>query len=338
VEEKMRDKLAIGCIVLAATCRVAAADDLVDKCRFDMPICNEIIASPSSGPDAKAVAYRYRGELRTDAGENRLAIADFSESIRLKMDDASAFAGRGRAKFSDKNLGGSIADYSEAIRLSPRSADFYVQRGHVEIVSKQLDAAIGDLTAAIRLNPSSAQALNTRGAAYASKRDFDSAINDYTAAIALFPFPAIYANRGYAYEAEGRSHEAIDDLQYALLHDPSQVGARDGLKRLGAPADAITSQTGERVREGALLAEKSCSGCHAVGVTGVSPNRKATEFRNYYQQQQIFELRQPITRALRETHDPMQNEHLQNLSDKELDSIVAYINSLSTVKRLGSPG
>jgi len=183
------------------------------------------------------------GELLTDAGENRLAIADFTESIRLKKDDMSAFAGRGRAKFADKNLAGSIADYSEAIRLSPRSADLYVQRGHVYIVNNQLDAAISDLTEAIRLNPSSAQAFNTRGVAYVKKGDFDRAIDDYTAAIALFPFPEIYANRGFAYEAEARSHEAIDDLQYALLHDPSLVGARDGLKRLGVPEEAVTSHT-----------------------------------------------------------------------------------------------
>lgn len=246
----------------------------------------------------------------------------------------SAFAGRGRAKFADKNLTGSIADYSEAIRLSPLTADLYVQRGHVYIVSNQLDAAISDLTEAIRLNPSSAQAFSNRGVAYVKKRDFDRAIDDYTAAIALFPFPELYANRGFIYEVQGRSHEAIDDFQYALLHDPSLIGARDALKRLGASEDAVTSKANERVRQGAALAEKSCSGCHAIGTTGVSPNKNATEFRNYYQKQPLFELRQPITRSIRAQHDLMQT---RNLSDLEIDMIVAYINSLSTAKRLGSP-
>jgi tetratricopeptide (TPR) repeat protein len=330
----MRGKLAIACIVLALTCRVARADDLLNKCRFDMPACDEIIKSPSYGSDDKALAYRYRGELLTDAGENRSAIADFTESIRLKKDDVSAFEGRGRAKFADKDLTGSIADYSEAIRLLPLSADLYVQRGHVYIVSDQLGAAISDLTKAIQLNPSSAQAFNTRGVAYVKTRDFDRAIADYTAALALFPFPVIYANRGYAYEAQGRSHEAIDDLQYALLHDPSLVGAEDALKRLGVPQDVVSRQTDQLIRQGAALAEKSCSGCHAVGTTGISPNKNAAEFRNYYQNQPLFELRQPITRAIREKHDQML---MQNLSDKEIDTIVAYINSLSTAKRLGSP-
>jgi tetratricopeptide (TPR) repeat protein len=342
---KITGTLAIACIVLAVTCQVAMAD-LLDECRqgvtdVNMRACTEVITSPSFGPDEKALAYRYRGEARTNAGENRSAIADFTESIRLKKDDMSAFAGRGRANFADGNLAGSIADYSEAIRLSPGLADLYVQRGHVHIVSNHVDAAISDLTQAIQLNPSSTDALNTRGVAFVKKRDFSRAIDDYTAAIALFPFPIMYANRGFAYEAEGRQDLAIADLQYALMHDPSQVGAMDALKRLGVPPDAVTSQTNQLVRQGAALAEKSCSSCHAVGMTGVSPNKNAVEFRNYYEKQPLFVLRQPITRAIREMHDQMQDEHLKDmkatLSDNQIDMIVAYMNSLSTAKRLGSP-
>jgi len=71
-----------------------------------------------------------------------------------------------------------------------------------------------------------------------------------------------------------------------------------------------------------------------VGTTGVSPDKKAVEFRDYYKKQPLFELRQPITRAIRAQHDLMQ---LQNLFDQEIDMIVAYINSLSTAKRLGTP-
>jgi tetratricopeptide (TPR) repeat protein len=338
-------------MVLAVTCEAAMADVLAE-CRqlgpeVNMGACTEVITSPSFGPDDKAFAYRRRGEARTNAGENRAAVADFTESIRLKKDDMSAFAGRGRANFADGNLAGSIADYSEAIRLSkathlsPDLADLYVQRGHVYVVSKQLDAAISDLTEAIRLNPSSVDALNTRGVAYVKKGDFDRAIDDYTAAIALLPFPVVYANRGFAYEAENRQDLAIADFQYALMHDPAQVGVRDALKRLGVPPDAITSQTNQLISEGAALAEKSCSSCHAVGLSGDSPNKKAVEFRNFYKQQPLFVLRQPITRAIRGMHDQMPDEHVKlmkvTLSDNQIDMIVAYINSLSTANRLGTP-
>lgn len=332
----MRSTIAIACVVLAATCRVAVAD-VAEECRQgDRPevrhrACTEIITSPTFGPDEKALAYRYRGEAHTDAGDVRSAIADFTESIRLKKDNMSAFADRGRANFSDGNLAGSIADYSEAIRLLPASADLYVQRGHVYIVSEKVDAAISDLTEAIRLNPSSAQALSTRGAAYVKKGDYVRAQQDYTAAIALFPFPAIYQDRGFVYETQGMTKDAIADFRYALLHDPSLAGARAALKRLGAPADATTIEADQRVRQGKALAEKSCGNCHAVGANGISPDKNAIEFRNYYRGQQLFELRQPIARAIRGTHEAMKVA----LSDKEIDTIIAYINSLSTKSRLG---
>jgi tetratricopeptide (TPR) repeat protein len=344
----MSGKLAIASFVLALTCQVAVADVVAD-CRQGGPgiilrACTEIITSPSFGTDEKSLAYRYRGEVRTDAGEVKPAIADFTESIQLKKDNLFAFAGRGRAKFADGDLAGSIADYSEAISYLPGpaypsvSSDLHVQRGHVYIVSNQLDNAINDLTDAIRLNPWNVQAFNDRGVAYIKKKDLDRAIDDYTSAIALSPIPQIYANRGSAYEAQSRPDLAIADLQYALMHDPSLVGARDALKRLGARVDAITKETDQRVRLGAVLAEKSCSSCHAVGTTDVSPNKDAVEFRNYYKKQPLFGLRAPITLAIRGTHGPTHFIAMKIvLSDEEINSIIAYINSLSTAKRLGSP-
>jgi tetratricopeptide (TPR) repeat protein len=334
----MRGKLAIGCFLLAVACRVAVAD-VIDECHQGGPevrlrACTEIITSPSFGPDEKALAYRYLGSARTNAGDVRQAIADFTESIALKKDNMSAFAGRGRAKFADGDLAGSIADYSEAIRLLPASDYLYVLRGQVYLASGEVNTAIRDLTEAIRLNPSDPQAFNTRGAAYVKRGDLVRAQEDYTAAIALFPFPMIYQNRGFVYETQGKTKDAIDDFRYALLHDPSLVAARDALKRLGAPVDAITIETDQRVRQGKALAEKICSSCHAVGDNGVSPNKNATEFRNYYRRHPLFTLRQPITRAIRETHNQMPKFMY---SDEEIDAIVAYINSLSTTRRLDLP-
>ena len=81
----MSGKLAIACIALAVTCQVACADDVDVSCLFNIPACDEIITSPSVGPDQKALAYRYRGELRTNAGENRSAIADFQDFAPKRM-------------------------------------------------------------------------------------------------------------------------------------------------------------------------------------------------------------------------------------------------------------
>jgi tetratricopeptide (TPR) repeat protein len=236
----MKQKLSIALLLLAMSLQPAAAD-LIDECRghawpdVQLRACTEIITSPSFGIDARALAYRYRGDARTDAGAFERAIADFSDSIRLRPDNVPAFAGRGRAEFSMRNLDDALGDYSEAIRLSPATANLYIARGHVYLAQGNVDASIRDLTEAIKLDPKSATAFNNRGLALRKKGDLDAAMQDYSTAIAINPIYALaYENRGYLQEARGQRNDAIGDLRQALLLDPSLVGARDALRRLGS--------------------------------------------------------------------------------------------------------
>jgi tetratricopeptide (TPR) repeat protein len=327
----MKSKLAIACFALAMTCRGAVAG-AVDDCNPGSPsaiilrACTEIIQSANFGSDQKAVAYKFRGLVRLSAGAVQPAIADFTEAIRLKP-DAATFAGRGWAKFTDRNLPGSIADYSEAIRLSPTSAGFYVERGHVNIVAGKLDDAIRDLTEALRLDPQNANAFNTRGFAHFKKGDFAQAQGDYDAAIKISPFVAIfYANRGYLREAQQRKQDALADLRHALDLDPSLVEAISALRRLEG-AGATRAESARRVRHGKQVAEKSCGRCHAVGAKDVSRDKNATEFRNMPRRYTNLSLRAPIERAITVTHDAMPPF---NLSSEEIDAVIAYIDSFVT--------
>jgi len=328
----MKQKVTIAVLLLAAFLRPAAAD-LIDECRghpwsdVQLRACTEIIASPGFGLDAKALAYRYRGDARTDAGAFQQAIADFGESIRLRPDNVAALAGRARAEFSIRNFAGALSDYSEAIRLSPAAANLYIARGHVYLSQGNLDASIRDLTEAIRLEPRSASAFNNRGLALRKKGDLEGAMQDYSAAIAINPIYALaYENRGYLQEAQGQRNAAIGDLRQALLLDPSLVGAREALRRLGS-WQSIASESDRRIREGQALAERNCSGCHAIGVQGRSPNGTAPKFRDLSRLYTLLALREPITRGIAAPHDQMPQFVM---SDEHIDMIVAYINSLST--------
>ena len=328
----MKHKVAITILLFAVSVQPAAAD-LIGECRWhswpdvQLRACTEIIMSPGFGLEAKALAYQNRGDARTNAGAFQQAIADFSESIRLRPDSASAFAGRARARFSIKNFAGALDDYNEAIRLSPATVSLYVERGHVYLSQGNLDASIGDLTEAVRLDPKSASAFNNRGLALRKKGDLDGAIQEYSTAIAINPVYALaYQNRGYLQAARGQRNAAIDDLRQALLLDPSLIGARNALKRLGSQP-SITSESERRIREGQGLAERNCSSCHAIGPRGRSVNSKAPEFRNMNRRHTLLALREPITRGIAAPHDEMP-QYL--LSDEQIDTIVAYINSLST--------
>ena len=331
----MLRRIGLACLVVVVTASGAMADPLADcsqgrNADLRLRACSEVISSSAYGSDDKATAYRNRGNARADAGAAAEAVADFSEAIKLRPNDASSFAGRGRAKLTLGDISGAIADYGEALRLTPDSASFLVGRGHARFVEGDLPAAIADFTEAIRLNPNSASAFNRRGLAYRRSSDLARAIDDYTRAITLNPIYALaYNNRGYVYEAQGRKEEAIADFQVALLLDPSLVGARDGLVRLGIPA-AWLAQTQERIQAGKALVEQHCSGCHAVGATGTSPNKKAPEFRNLHARHPNLALREPLSRGIAAPHDEMPKFAL---SGPQIDTIIAYINSLAVTKK-----
>jgi tetratricopeptide (TPR) repeat protein len=333
-EGTMMRRVGLACLVIAAAASGAVADTIADctlgrNSDVRLRACSEIISSPTHGPEDKALAYRNRGNARADAGAASQAVADFNEAIRLRPDDASGYAGRGRARLALGDSAGAVADYGEAVRLKPETASFHVGRGHARFVQGDLPAAIGDFTEAIRLDPKSPSTFNRRGLAHRRAGDLARAIDDYTAAITLNPVYALaYNNRGYVYEAQGRKEDAMADFQAALLLDPSLIGARDGLARLGIPP-ALLAETAMRVERGKALVEKNCSPCHAVGATGASPNRKAPEFRTLHARHPSLALREPLSRGIAAPHDEMPRFAL---SGPEIDTVVAYINSLSAAK------
>jgi tetratricopeptide (TPR) repeat protein len=331
--------IGLALLALAVAASQAMADPHADCSRgrnaeVRLRACSEVIAGSTFSPDEKAVAYRNRGNARADAGAAAEANADFTEAIKLRPNDATSHAGRGRAALTLGDTSGAIADYSEALRRMPDSVSFLVGRGHAHLLKGDLPDAIADFTEAIRLNPKSASAFNRRGLAYRRSGDLARALDDYTNAIALNPAYALaYNNRGYIYEAQGHKEEAISDFQVALLLDPSLVGARDGLVRLGIPAAWVTA-TDERIKAGKELVEQNCSGCHAVGAAEASPNKKAPEFRNLHARHPNLALREPLSRGIAAPHDEMPKFAL---SGPQIDTIIAYINSLSVAKSPALP-
>jgi tetratricopeptide (TPR) repeat protein len=327
-------RIALACFAVAVAAGQAVADPLADcskgrNAEVRLRACSEVIAGSAFSPDDKAAAYRNRGNARADAGAAAEAIADLSEAIQLRPSDAASHAGRGRARLALGDVLGTIADYSEALRLMPDSTSFLVGRGHARFVKEDLPDAIADFTEAIRLDPKSPSTFNRRGLAYRRSGDLARALDDYTKAITLNPAYALaYNNRGYVYEAQGRKEEAIADFQAAILLDPSLVGARDGLVRLGIPA-AWLAPTDERIKAGKALVEQNCSTCHAVGAAGASPNKKAPEFRNLHARHPNLALREPLSRGIAAPHDEMPKFAL---SGPQIDTIIAYINSLSAAK------
>jgi tetratricopeptide (TPR) repeat protein len=333
----MLRQIGLACLVVVAA--TAAVANKIDDCRqgrnseSSVRACSDVIAGAGYSADERALAYQRRGNARVDAGAGAQAVADFNEAIRLRPNEPAAYSDRARAKLSVQDISGAIADYSEALRLAPATASSYVGRGHAHFLKGDTTPAIADFTEALRLSPTSPSILNRRGLAYRRSGDLARAIDDYTAAIKLNPIYALaYNNRGYIYEAQGRKDDALLDFQTALLLDPSLIGARDGLVRLGVPP-TFFAETEQRVQDGKALAERTCSLCHAVGSTGASPNQKAPRFRDLHARHPGLALREPLSRGIAAPHDEMPKFAL---SGPEIDTIVAYINSLSAANA-GAP-
>lgn len=288
--------------------------------------CSKIISAAELAAPIRADAYRARGEAYAERAAHQEAVADFTEAIKLRPQDGQAYYGRASSQLALQRTIAAVADLSEAIKYLGNSPGLFVARGYAQLVKGAPDEAIADFSVAIRLDPKNASALNNRGLAYRKKGDLDNAVKDYTAAIALNPVYALaFNNRGYVYEAKGDKKAAASDFRRALALDPSLIGAKKGLERMGEPG--IASVESEKlIAQGKELAQRNCAWCHAIGKTGTSPNPRAPAWRDLQRHHPIQALRDPLTRGIGRPHDEMPKFQL---SDDEVDTIVAYINSLA---------
>lgn len=324
--------IAAGVLLAAAAATYPAHADVIANCKTarsgDVRIaaCSEIISSKTVDRPVRAEALRRRAAAYAERAANREAEADYTEALRLEPAVASSLTGRANVRLALGDADGAISDLTDAMRIGGNSAGLLMARGYAYLVKENLDAASADFDAVIALQPKNASAYNIRGLAQRKKGNLPAALADYAKAIELNPaFAQAYANRGYLYEAQGDKLAAVADLARALQLDPSLTGAASGLKRLGQPAD-VTTRSEQLIAHGKGLAQKNCAWCHAIGKTGDSPNPRAPRWRDMAGRHPVLALREPLSRGIARPHDEMPRFEL---SDAEVDTIIAYINSLS---------
>jgi tetratricopeptide (TPR) repeat protein len=201
--------------------------------------CSQIIGSGSQGKAQLAEAHLYRGNAHVDRAnvsqaaqlpEFELAIADYSEAIRLNSNHAIAFNNRGAMYAAKKEYDRAIADYSEAIRLVPNYALAHRNRAFSYSCKGEYDAALADYSEVIRLDPNY-EAIIDRALIFEHKRDYKSAIADFTAAINLQPsrLGGLYW-RADAYSAIGETANALSDYRAIVALPPPMDAEESQLK------------------------------------------------------------------------------------------------------------
>jgi tetratricopeptide (TPR) repeat protein len=179
-------------------------------------------------------AYNKRGQAYYYLGNFDRAIADFNQAIRLSPNSSVLFYNRGLAYEDKDEYALAIADYTQSITLNPNYANAYKQRGGIYggFDSRYIDRdrAITDYTQAIRLNPNDLNAYMSRAYNYLNKNDYNRAISDYTHVITQKPDSSnAYRGRGLAYNGRGDYSRAISDFETALRINPRDYDAQRNL-------------------------------------------------------------------------------------------------------------
>lgn len=204
--------------------------------------CSAAIQSHQLSSRRLAWAYRERAGAYYRKGAYALAIADYTQAIRLDPKNAAGHIGRalsyvqkreyGQAKINDYTQ--AINDYSDVIRLDPKNIRAIIGRGEVYDLDGKQPLAVAAFTRAIRLDPKSGVAYADRGKAYANEDAFARAIADYTRVIRLEPKNSLgYNGRADVYYRLGEYDRGNADYERAkYLGKPECQSAVDVARKV----------------------------------------------------------------------------------------------------------
>ncbi len=173
-----------------------------------------------------AMAFLNRGHVQFARAKMDLAIADYSESIRLKPANAEALCARSTAYLVDQKMSQALDDARRAIKVEPKFA-----RGHLVMAMAfyglgRTDDAISAVNKAIELDPESSEAFFRRGDLLRLALRYDEAMADYDRANAIDrDMASPYIGRGAIRFEQRRYQESIDHYSTALKLDPRLLQA-----------------------------------------------------------------------------------------------------------------
>jgi|SoiMethySBSTD1v2_1073268.scaffolds.fasta_scaffold772125_1 tetratricopeptide (TPR) repeat protein len=167
--------------------------------------------------DEEAHVRQMRGFIRTDQGEETLAIAEFTRVIELKPDYADAYWLRGVSYENINDYRSALADYDRLARLRPNDWTGWSQIcwGHAYLNSG-LEDGLRACNMALRLNPTDPNALDGRGFINVRLGKFTEAVKSYDEALKLQPrLPGALYLRGIAKLRLGNAAGAKNDIAAA---------------------------------------------------------------------------------------------------------------------------
>jgi tetratricopeptide (TPR) repeat protein len=103
-------------------------------------------------------ALQHRGMEYTTQQQYPEAIADFSEALKLKPDDAGIYERRAYVEMKTNAYDKALADYSQAIKLKPNEVRYYLLRGYIYETKDDIKSSMADTDQALKLDPNNEEA------------------------------------------------------------------------------------------------------------------------------------------------------------------------------------
>ena len=175
-------------------------------------------------PD-QAEALDARGSSFAALRLHDRAIADYTQAIRLKADDPSTYTRRAASYLELNKVNEAIADYTSIIRIKPDDQLAHVNRAQVYMRVGLFNRSIADCDTAIRLGRNAPDCFYHQGTAHHFMARDGEAIRSFTTVIQKQPEnSAAYFSRGVAYLAENEIEKAISDFDAANRVRPNEAG------------------------------------------------------------------------------------------------------------------
>lgn len=211
-----------------------------------------------------------RGYTKSQRGDYRGAIADYTEAVKLNSNIAEVYCYRGFALYKLRDYRGANADYSQALQLNASLAEAYYYRGLSRMKLGYIQAAIEDYSEALKINPDFGQVYYQRGVAYADIEDREGAIADLEKAAKIFSDRSEQANYQNALETirslKQFSWKEIGDRVQTAFRDSWQVGKIFAFDPMGGLLPAFAQLNKQRAIAVSIIYAIIFDLCFAIGL------------------------------------------------------------------------
>ena len=178
--------------------------------------------------------YRNLGQIWLHRGSPEQADAAYRRGIEANPDNAVAWSNLSEFQRFRGDLTGGAASLARSIELEPRNAKWHNELGLIDVARGHGDAALNHFLDAVDVDPTFSRAHYNASILFLQLKRPQLAKEHLLQAVKYAPFePAIRIQAGLVMEADGDLPAAKEHFRVALLSDPSNVAAREGLKRTG---------------------------------------------------------------------------------------------------------